>query len=89
MERLVGLLQEVENSAITPRDYLNETHHSAIPLIQSLLSEIMITEGGNLDWDAKDMLLAKYGYSMFPVEHDSYGWIIGAVHTEKGAITFG
>ena len=87
MERLIALLEEVNASAITPRDYLDEKHHSAVPLIKSLLCALLITKGGNLDWDAKDEL-ESYGFQVFPVEQDRYGWLIGAVETEKGAITF-
>lgn len=88
MERLVALLQEVENSDIKVRQYLEEKHHSAIPLIKSLLEEVLITPGGNLDWDAKDILYG-HGYDCYPVEQDRFGWVLGAVETEKGAITFG
>lgn len=88
MERVVQLLKEVEASAITPRDYLEESHHSAIPLLKVLLAELLITPGGHLNWDAKDEL-AKYGFVCFPVEQDRFGWVLGAVDTEKGAITFG
>lgn len=88
MERLLWLLEEVNNSACTPRDYLNENHHSAVPLIKSLLCELLITAGGNLNWDVKDVI-ESYGFEVFPVEKDQAGWIIGAVQTEKGAITFG
>lgn len=88
MERLVGLLIEVNNSDITPRDTLDETHHSAVPLIKSLLCDILITEGGHLDWDAKDQL-EMFGFEVYPVEQDRWGWILGAVITNKGDITFG
>jgi hypothetical protein len=88
MERLAELLEEVNNSAITPRKYIHESHHSAIPHIKYLLSELLITKGGNLDWDAKDVLEG-YGYRVYPVEQDRYGWVVGAVETEKGSITFG
>jgi hypothetical protein len=87
MDRLVNLLKEVNRSDIKPRDYIHETHHSAVPLIKSLLCYLLITEKGNLDWDAKDEL-ESYGFDVFPVEQDRYGWLIGAVQTEKGAITF-
>jgi hypothetical protein len=87
MDRLVDLLNEVNASAITPRDYLEENHHSAVPLIRSLLCSLLITKGGNLDWDAKDELEG-HGFQVFPVEQDRVGWLIGAVLTEKGAITF-
>ena len=88
MDRVVTLLKEIEASAITPRDYLEESHHSAIPLLKGLLGDLLITPGGQLNWDAKDDL-AKWGFVCFPVEQDRFGWVIGAVDTEKGAITFG
>jgi len=88
LERLVELLEEVNNSAITPRRYLDGSHHSAVPHIQGLLNGLLITKGGNLDWDAKDEL-ESHGFQVYPVERDRSGWLIGAVVTEKGDITFG
>ena len=88
MERLVHLLREVEESAITPQEYLEESHHSAVPLLKRLLEQVLITAKGNLDWDAKSDL-ETHGFRCFPVEQDRFGWIVGAVDTEKGAITFG
>ena len=87
MDRLVELLNEVNASAMTPRDYIDEKHHSAVPLIKSLLCGLLITEKGNLNWDVKDEL-ESYGFQVFPVEQDRFGWLMGAVLTEKGAITF-
>lgn len=87
MESLLDLLEEVNNSAITPRDYLEENHHSAVPLIRSLLCAVLITIGGNINLDARDELQS-YGFKCFPVEEDDEGWIVGAVLTEKGAIKF-
>lgn len=88
MDRLVALLNELNASDITPRPYLEENHHSAIPLIRTLLCEVLITKGGNLDWDAKDILYS-HGYDCVPVEHDRFGWVMGAVVTDKGSVTFG
>lgn len=83
----MNLLKEVDASDIKPRDYIEENHHSAVPLIRSLLCNLLITEKGNLDWDAKDEL-ENYGYIVYPVEQDRYGWLIGAVLTGKGSIKF-
>jgi hypothetical protein len=88
MERLVYLLNEVNVSDMTPRQYLEMGHHSAVPLIKSLLEMEMITEGGNLNWDKKDELAA-HGFRLVPIEQDNWGWIIGAVVTDVGMITFG
>jgi hypothetical protein len=89
MERLVTLLQELENSDTEPvHSYIDENYHSSIPLIKNLLAEVLITKGGNLNWDNKDVLYGM-GYDCFAVEQDRFGWLIGAVDTEKGWITFG
>jgi hypothetical protein len=88
MERLVCLLNEVNASDMTPRQYLEAEHHSAVPLIKSLLEMEMITEGGHLNWDKKDEL-AEAGFRLVPIEQDNWGWIIGAVVTDLGMITFG
>ncbi len=88
MERLVHLLNEVNDSDITPRQFLEEKDHSAVPLIRSLLCAEMITEGGHLNWDKKDEL-AGYGFNLVPIEQDRWGWILGAVVTDAGLITFG
>lgn len=88
MERLVHLLNEVNDSDMTPRQFLNDTDHSAVPLIQSLLEQIVITPGGHLDWDKKDEL-EEHGFRLVPIEQDRWGWILGAVVTDNGMITFG
>jgi hypothetical protein len=88
MERLVHLLNEVDNADMSPKQFLNETDHSAVPLIRSLLEQLMITPGGHLNWDMKDELDA-YGYRLVPIEQDRWGWILGAVVTDNGMITFG
>lgn len=88
MERLVHLLNEVNDSDMSPLQFLNDTHHSAVPLIRSLLDHLMITPGGHLDWDKKDEL-AGHGFQLVPIEQDRWGWIQGAVVTDNGMITFG
>lgn len=88
MEQLVKLLTEIETSTIEERDFLHESDHPAVSLIEGLLCELLITKGGNVDWDAKDEL-ESHGFRLYPLEQDRWGWIIGAVITEKGDITFG
>jgi hypothetical protein len=88
MERLVHLLNEVNASDMTPRYYLEADHHSAVPLIKNLLCSEMITEEGHMNWDKRDEL-ASYGFRLVPIEKDNWGWIVGAVVTDLGMITFG
>ena len=88
MERLVKLLTEIEDSDIEPQEYLNETHHSAVPLIETLLCDVLITSDGLMDYDAKS-LLESHNFILFPLACAEFGWITGAVPTNKGAIAFG
>ena len=48
----------------------------------------MITDGGHLNWEKKDELHA-HGFELVPIEQDRWGWIVGAVITDVGMITFG
>ena len=88
MEGLVKLLTELEASTVKGSDFLHESDHSTVPLIEALLCEVLITKGGNMDWDAKDQL-ESHGFRVYPLEQDRWGWIMGAVTTQKGDITFG
>ena len=88
MERLVSLLGEVNASDIESREVLNNSHHPAVPLIRELLCDLLISENGTLNWAIKEEL-DRQKIWVYPVERDSFGWVLGAVDTKKGAITFG
>ena len=62
-----------------------------IPIVAEIsrrAEELLITEGGNCEWDRIE-LLATEGYPVFPVEKDRFGWLIGGISTQKGVITYG
>ena len=89
MERLAALIQEVEASDIPQHPYLESTDHPLVPIIANMLQELFITTGGNMDYDAKDKFMLLHGYELYPVEYDSWGWILGGLRTKKGTIVFG
>lgn len=89
MEALVALIQELENSDLQERPYLTADDHPNVPKITHMLEQIFITAGGHMNYDLKDKFMDVYGYEMYPVEHDRWGWILGGLMTNKGTITFG
>lgn len=88
MDQLLSLLHEVNTSTIASHDFLNESHHPAVSLIRELLYDLLIDVDGGVNWDIKRELEGQKVY-VYPVERDSFGWVLGAVETEKGDITFG
>lgn len=89
MEQLATLLHEVESSDLDTRPFLDDEHHPNVSVIRTLLETLFITPGGNIHLDACDDFRHVYGYELYPVERDGFGWVIGGVRTEKGTITFG
>jgi hypothetical protein len=87
MENLITLVKALEASDIRRLQFLQDGHHETIPQIRYLIHQLFITEDGRLDYKNKD-LLKTYGYTIYPVEQDSYGWLVGALSTKKGSITF-
>lgn len=88
MDRLLVLLSTLEQSDITPREFLTTEHWEEISEIEYLLERVCITSDGSIDHDVVETMRKK-GYPIYPVERDSFGWLIGGVLTTKGTITFG
>lgn len=80
MERLVQLLKDLEAS-----DCELPCDHKDIEEITALLNEVFISKDGQIN----DYLFEDFGWYVYPVERDSFGWLIGAVVTKKGDIAFG
>ena len=89
MEQLVTLIQELEASDVEPRLYLQNEDHPNVRTIALALQTLCITEGGNINLDVCDQLRKTYGYELYPVERDRWGWLLGGLDTKKGTITFG
>lgn len=61
------------------------------PLIQEavdLAEQVLIDENGQRDTLA-EVTLALAGFPVRCIEKDRHGWLIGAIETEKGLITYG
>jgi hypothetical protein len=68
---------------------LANSDHPIVSKIANMLEEIFITAGGHLNYDLKDKFMDMYGYELYPVEQDRWGWVLGGLQTSKGTITFG
>ena len=56
--------------------------------ISDLAEMHLITFTGECNWE-EIQRLTEAGYRVFAVEQDRYGWLLGAIHTKKGIITYG
>ena len=85
MEQIVTLVDEINASAITPRRILEEKHHSAIPLLKSLLTHSLFTSEGVVNCDVKNTLELEHRISISLPNTGSPGGLL----TAKGLVTFG
>lgn len=60
------------------------------PLVQKVLEHtgVLITNEGNPDWRAHAVLKGN-GFLVTKGESDSFGWLTGCIHTNKGIIVYG
>ncbi len=71
----------------------NLTEHQYAEIVQPLdgaatdllCGEIMSRTGETPNCD----IIRQSGRNLFPVEKDSFGWLIGGISTSKGTLTFG
>ena len=56
--------------------------------LSNLAETHLITRNGQCNWD-EIQTLEDAGYRVFAVEQDRYSWLLGAIHTKKGIITYG
>lgn len=92
MNEFITILKNIElDDSIEKKDYLTNGVYENLPkLIQQAEKACcnhLIKEGkpnySNMD------ILRKEGFSVFPGEIDSFGWLTGCVKTKKGIIVFG
>jgi hypothetical protein len=89
MDALIALVKEIETSELEERPYLTNDDHPNVSTVARMLEDIFITAGGHMNYDLKDVFMETYGYELYPVEKDRWGWILGGLQTSKGTITFG
>jgi len=81
---LIWVIKEINR-----KRYINidKNKHPLVRIVEYLADKYLIEDGqivyGNIG------LLEEDDISVFPVERDSVGWLIGGIQTNKGVITFG
>jgi hypothetical protein len=89
MEHLIILLKALESDeTLTPVDDCITVYHPLVEEISGLAEDILITSNGFCNWGNIETLKGK-GYGVFPLERDSFGWLIGGISTSKGIIAYG
>ena len=87
MDQIIFLINCIELSDIQPSEYL--THdYSEVREIADLANKHLITDKSECNWDNINFLKEK-GFNVFPVEQDSFGWMLGGISTSKGVIVYG
>lgn len=83
---IVELLKEIDiDESVTVNEEGYFDNHPLIVAVQYLASSYL-TDG---DIYEHTMRLSSYGYSMYPGEKDSFGWLTGCIKTKRGVIVFG
>ena len=89
MERLIELIKLIDDSSeIVVVEYLGETTHEYVNEVRSLLDHLFIDDDGHCNWENFKIANANNIYP-FAIEQDRFGWLIGAIETKKGLITYG
>lgn len=88
MQKFIKLLLKLENDeSIVSCNYLQDK----IPIVNkivNLANELLITNEGQCN--SKNMsVLENYNFNIFPIEVDSFGWLIAGIHTNKGVVIYG
>ena len=65
-----------------------DDRHTLIQEAVDLAEQVLIDEDGERDIQA-EVTLALAGFPVRCIERDRRGWLIGAIETEKGLITYG
>lgn len=88
MQKLIKLLLKLENDeSIVSCNYLQDKI-SIVNKIVNLANELLITNEGQCN--SKNMsVLENYNFNIFPIEVDSFGWLIAGIHTNKGVVIYG
>ena len=90
LDRLIELLKLIEANE-TIKDYEDDVIPSTHPDVVeagNIADAELITMKGGVDWYNVD-ILKSHGYSVFPLERDRFGWLVGGIATKKGIISFG
>ena len=80
MNKLINILKSIENDNLILEDQYK--------IVELLANKYLITDCGQSNWDNIN-ILEKNGFYVYPVEQDSFGWVMAAITTIKGDIMYG
>jgi hypothetical protein len=87
IQKLLTLLNKLEkDDSIISSDYLEDD----IPIVNEIvnLADELLIINGQCNW--KNMsILEVHNFDVFPLEVDSFGWLVAGIHTDKGVIIYG
>ena len=90
MEQLLDILRTIESLPdvkLFEDEYISRENLHVLEAA-SLAETVLITPTGHCNWDAMDTL-RREGYDVFPIERDSFGWLIGGIQTKVGVLVYG
>jgi hypothetical protein len=87
MDRILFLVNWIELSDIEPLEYLSHECPEVGEVVE-LANKYLITDKGQCNWYNINILRAG-GLHIFPLEQDSFGWMLGGITTSKGVIVYG
>jgi hypothetical protein len=88
IDYLISLIYELNKDvSIEYSEYLSKD----IPIvkqIENLADKLLITDQGQCNND-NISILELHNFNVYPLESDSFGWLIGGIFTYKGIVTYG
>ncbi len=88
MDKFLALLAALEDDEFLEGDEFLSQDIPIVHEISLMADDILITPSGFCNWE-NIHLMEDYGYQVFPLERDNFGWIVGGIQTEKGIIAYG
>lgn len=87
MNRISFLVNWIEMSDIKRSEYLSHDCPEVAEVVE-LANKYLITDKGQCNWYNINILRSD-GIEIFPLEQDSFGWMLGGITTSKGVIVYG
>jgi hypothetical protein len=84
VDYLVQVLQKyAKMNTLTDIEY-NQMYRQ----VKNAANQVLIGDKGECVWE-HHQVLEDAGFSVFPLERDSFGWLVGGIETHHGIIDFG
>lgn len=88
MDKFLTLLKKLEEDEFLGEDEFLSQEIPIVSELSHLADELLITPSGFCNWE-NIHTMEDHGYQVFPLERDSFGWLIGGIQTQKGIIAYG